>query len=232
MQKVGEKVEENIHEQIAQPAILERLSKIYDEKTVLEIAETHGLSTFYKSLEECLRNAGSLFLRYGTSNDKVIYDLAPKLRTVARTAEIARNFDEELYDLDFWDRWQIFKLLENTGHPVVDSLDSYTKADPLIAGNIVIEELRLILKAIIRFESSFFEALSSGNKSNLDIGLFFFVQVIGTYWKSLTGKQAFSDSQGANITPEALAFLSDCITPLAEISAEEITKIAKAALHQ
>lgn len=179
-----------------------------------------------------MRNAGSLFLRYGTSNDKMIHDLAPKLRTVARTAEIARNFDEELCYLDFWDRWQIFKLLQNTGHPVVDSLDSYTKVDPVLAGNIVLEELRLILKAIIRFEHNFFETLSSNSTSDLDLGLFFFVQVIGTYWISLTGKQTFSDLQGEDITPQALAFLSDCIAPLSKISAEEITKIAKAALRQ
>ncbi len=48
MRKVGEEAERNTHELLAQSAILERLAEIYDEKTVLKIAHTHGLSTFYK----------------------------------------------------------------------------------------------------------------------------------------------------------------------------------------
>jgi len=231
MRKIDEKADLSAFGRTSHSALLQRLAEIYDEKTVLKIAETHGLSTIYKSLGECLRNAGSLFLRYGRSDDKMAHDLAPKFRTVARTAEIARNFERELSDLDFWDRWQIFKLLQTTGHPVVDSLDSYSKADPLMAGNTVVEELRLILKAIIRFENNFFEMLSSNNDSDLDIGLFFFVQVIGTYWQSLTGEQVFCDSQGEVIAPQALAFLSDCIAPLAETNAGEITQLAQAAMR-
>lgn len=232
------KTDHKLFERSQNASLMEQLDQVYDAQTVHKIADTHGLTVIYTSLSDTLKNAGSLYLRYGRLNGKTAHDLAPKFRTVARAAEISNSLSIEIENLDFWDRWQIFQHLRNTGHPLTEHLDSHTTANPLLAGNLIVEEIQLVLRAITRFEADFFEALTNNTDGEIDLGLYFFVEVIGTFWQSLTGKKAAKKlpqhvlrrTHPNGISPEALAFLSDCIAPLATITEDELVAAIQSAL--
>lgn len=219
-------------------AFMERLETVYDADTVQGIAETHGLGAIHTSLTETLRNAGALYLRYGSSSSKFAHNLAPKFRTMTRLAEISKTLRAELDNLDFWDCWQIFQHLHSTGHPLTERLDNSITTNPLLSGNVIIEEIRLLLNSISRFEENFFEILTHNTDKNIDLGLYFFVEVVGAVWQSLTGKsvvtantsKASSDSGADEISSQAFAFLSDSIMPLATIPDEEIIAAIHASL--
>jgi len=219
-------------------ALIKRLEAVYDSKTVHKIAVSHNLTAVQTSLGETLRSGGTLYLQYGRSNANTAHDLAPKIRAVARAAEIARNLSSELANLDFWDRWKIFEQLQNTGHPLADHLDNHAIANPLTAGNLIFEEIQLVLDAVTRFETNFFETLTHNTDGKTDLGLYFFVQVVGEFWKSLTGKTAVNRipahilrrTQASGVSSEAFTFLSDCIEPLAPVQEDELTLVIQSAL--
>ncbi len=197
------------------------LNDVFSNKVVARIASAHGLSAFSESLASTLKHAGGLYVRYSPAKTSFVHELAPKCRAVSRTAELARQLQTQLGELDFWDRWQIFKRLEETGHPIATSFDSYAQINPLLAGDMVMEEIQLILKAAARYEGDFFKALETQPEGGSDIGLFFFVQVIGAFWTSITGKKVLE--QEGDISPEAHSFVNDCLEPLGTVEEEQIT---------
>lgn len=232
------RVDRNVIERSQHDALMERLVDVYDASTVQRIARTHGLAVIHISLSATLRDAGSLYLRYGSSSSQTVRDLGPKLRAIARTAEISKSLSSELENLDFWDCWQIFQNLHSTGHPLTEQLDPYTAANPLLAGNLIIEEIRLLLKSIARFEENFFEVLANNTDKKIDLGLYLFVEVVGTVWQSLTGKKAVrrkrvntsEDRQAGEVSDEAFVFLTDSIAPLASVSDEDMKAAIQSAL--
>lgn len=210
---------------------VDKLSDIYSPEVIDQIASAHGLVSVANSLRSTLISAGSLYLRYSTHQGGRAADLAPKCRTVTRTAEIARRLKSEIEDLDFWDRWKIYKRLENTGHPVTENLDPQTKQNPLMAGNIVVDEISLILSAITAYEDDFLAAISPNQDDGTDVGLYFFVEVIGSFWESVTGEYVFKRGVQESGNDGALAFLKACIEPLSSINTETVERIARQTLE-
>ncbi|MEQ8735790.1 MAG: hypothetical protein RIC29_12760 [Rhodospirillaceae bacterium] len=209
---------------------VDKLNQIYSAEVIAQIALTHGLSSVANSLQSTLISAGALYLRYSGEQGGGAADLSPKCRTVTRTSEIARRLKSELEDLDFWDRWKIYKRLETTGHPITENLDPHTQKNPLMAGDILIDEIGLILSAITAYESDFFRALSDKTDKNTDIGLTFFVEVVGAFWESVTGERVFERDRGEGFDPGALAFIGHCVEPLIDINQEIIARIAQQTL--
>lgn len=203
------------------------LDNLYNDAVLKRLNDRYGLSAFTRSLESALKNAGTLYLRYSRRNARAAYDLAPKCRTIARIAEIARALDRELNELDFWDRWQVYKHLEITGHPITESLDAHTKTNPLVAGDIVVEEIHLILNAVSRFEKEFFETFERNSLDDADIGLTFFVQVMGAFWESVTGGNLAGLADHDQRLESGIAFLQDCLEPLDQVEASEFIKVMK-----
>jgi len=209
---------------------VDKLNQIYSTEVIDQIAHAHGLSSVANSLRSTLTSAGALYLRYSSKQGGGAADLAPKCRTVTRTSEIARRLRSELEDLDFWDRWKIYKRLETTGHPITENLDPHTKKNPLMAGDILIDEIGLILSAITSYENDFFTALSDKTENNTDIGLIFFVEVVGAFWESATGEHVFEYGRVEDGDPGALAFIGNCVEPLMDIDQETLTRIAQQTL--
>jgi hypothetical protein len=196
------------------------LDAIYDDNIIKNIAAEHGLLPFSGTLKTTLKYAGGLYLRYSPSSSSFVQDLAPKCRAIARAAELARQLQTQFDEMDFWDRWQIFKRLEMTGHPITSHLDGFTKMNPTMAGNIIVDEIKLILKAATRYEEDFFTDLRAQSQGDKYIGLYFFVEILGAFWESTTGQPVVEPKQGA--LPRAFAFITDCIAPLGQIDAQSV----------
>lgn len=204
------------------------LDEVFNDDVVAAISSQHGLEAFSGSLASTLRHAGGLYFRYSPTKTSFVHDLAPKCRAVSRTAELARQLQTQLDELDFWDRWQIFKRLEETGHPITASFDSFTQVNPLLAGNMIIEEIKLVLRSTTRYEDDFFETLKKQPQDGGDIGLLFFVQVMAAFWFSTTGTGIIERS--GTISPDGLAFLNDCLSPVGTIDSESVKTALVSAL--
>jgi len=211
---------------VAYPDVLDN---IFNDEVVATISSQHGLEAFSGSLASTLKHAGGLYFRYSPTKTSFVHDLAPKCRAVSRAAELARQLQVQLDELDFWDRWQIFKRLEETGHPITASFASYTQVNPLLAGNMIIEEIKLVLRSTTRYEDDFFETLKEQPQDGSDIGLLFFVQVMAAFWFSTTGTDMID--RAGTIDSDGHSFLNDCLRPLGPIDPDQV-KAALLSAHK
>lgn len=100
-----------------------------------------------------------------------------------------------------------------------------------MAGDILIDEIGLILSAITAYEGDFFSTLSDKTDNNIDIGLTFFVEVVGAFWESVTGERVFQRGGGEEPESNGFRFIRDCIGRLIDIDTSILLKVAQPSLR-